>query len=102
MQLKALADETRMEIVRLLASGPLCACDLQASFDISQPTLSYHLKLLTDSGVVDAEREGRWMHYWLNKSHLQRLITFISESSAPGNGAEPKQRSCCSSTGGAL
>jgi ArsR family transcriptional regulator len=44
MQLKALADETRMRIIQLLASGPLCACDLHASFDISQPTLSYHLK----------------------------------------------------------
>jgi ArsR family transcriptional regulator len=95
MQLKALADETRMRIIQLLASGPLCACDLHVSFDISQPTLSYHLKLLSDSKLVEPRREGRWTHYTLNRSHLSSLMEFISESASAGNGIEPKQRSRC-------
>jgi ArsR family transcriptional regulator len=95
LQLKALADETRMRIIQLLASGRLCACDLQASFDISQPTLSYHLKLLSDSGLVDTKREGRWSHYSLNRSHMASLIEFMTESASADNGIEPKQRSRC-------
>ena len=95
VQLKALSDETRMKIIRLLASGTLCACDLQASFDISQPTLSYHLKLLCDSRLVETQREGRWSHYSLNRSHMASLIEFLTESASADNGIEPRQRSRC-------
>ncbi|MGM0432794.1 MAG: ArsR/SmtB family transcription factor [Spirochaetota bacterium] len=94
-QLKALADEIRIQIVQLLSSGPLCACDLQASFHISQPTLSYHLKQLTDSGIIIAEREGRWMHYSLNQKSVHALVNFITFSASVDNGVEPKQRSRC-------
>lgn len=96
LQLKALSDETRMKIIQLLASGTLCACDLQASFDISQPTLSYHLKLLCDSRLVETQREGRWSHYSLNRSQVSGLVEFITESASTGYGIEPKRRSTCS------
>lgn len=95
MQLKALADEIRIKIIQLLSSGPLCACDLQASFQVTQPTLSYHLKQLTDCDMVIAEREGRWMHYTLNREQVRALMNFITVSVSADNGVEPKQRSEC-------
>ena len=62
---KALADPNRLEILRLLAaqSGPLCACDIVDLFQLSQPTVSHHLKILKDAGLLCAERSGLWMFY---------------------------------------
>ena len=65
--LKALADETRLRIIDMLTSGELCACKILESFDITQPTLSYHMKILTDCGLVDGRRDGAWMRYTLKK-----------------------------------
>jgi ArsR family transcriptional regulator, arsenate/arsenite/antimonite-responsive transcriptional repressor len=73
-QLKALSDITRLEIINLLSSGSLCACDILESFQITQPTLSYHMKLLTDSNLVTAERVGKWTHYSLNGRELDDLL----------------------------
>lgn len=63
---KALADETRLKIVELLGSGELCACKILENFNITQPTLSYHMKSLCDSGLVEGKRDGAWMRYSLN------------------------------------
>lgn len=63
---KALSDETRLKIIDMLSCGELCACDILKSFNITQPTLSYHMKILTESGLVNANRIGAWMHYTLN------------------------------------
>lgn len=63
--LKALADETRLEIVDLLLRDTLCACDILENFHISQPTLSYHMKILTDCGLVEGCRDGAWIRYSL-------------------------------------
>ena len=62
---KALADPCRIEILRLLArqDGPLCACDIVGHFDLSQPTVSHHLKILREAGLVNATRQGLWMFY---------------------------------------
>ena len=64
---KALGDETRLEIVGLLAAakGGLCACDIESYFKLSQPTISHHLRLLRDAGLVTAERRGTWVYYAL-------------------------------------
>src|ERR1041385_8970921 len=63
---KALADPTRVAIVnRLAALGDTCVCDLTAAFDLSQPTISHHLRLLRDAGLVDATRRGTWAYYRL-------------------------------------
>ena len=63
---KALSDETRLKIAKMLTKGELCACKILESFHITQPTLSYHMKILCDSGLVDARRDGAWMRYSLN------------------------------------
>ena len=60
---KALGDETRLRIVALLAHGELCVCHLQHALDLSQPHVSRHLGILRAAGVVDARREGSWIHY---------------------------------------
>jgi ArsR family transcriptional regulator len=63
--LKALANAKRLEIVDLLSCGTLCACDILAHFSFTQPTLSHHMKVLQDAGIVRAEKRGRWQYYTL-------------------------------------
>ncbi len=63
---KALADPTRVAIVnRLAAASEVCVCDLTGAFELSQPTISHHLKILRDAGLVEAERRGTWSYYRL-------------------------------------
>ncbi len=64
---QALADATRWEIVRLLAEGPLCVCELKAALEVPQSTLSTHLQVLRSSGLLVAERRGRWMYYGIDR-----------------------------------
>ena len=60
---KALSDENRIRILKLLRSGEKCACKLLEELNISQPTLSHHMKILCDAGIVRGRREGKWTHY---------------------------------------
>ena len=72
--LAALADPTRMEIVRELAGQPeVCACDFTSCCDVSQPTVSHHLRVLRDAGVVTSERRGNWVFYRLAPNVTERL-----------------------------
>lgn len=71
---KALADPTRVAIVNRLAAAPeVCVCDLTAAFDLSQPTVSHHLRVLRDAGLVDSERRGTWAYYRLVPEAVERL-----------------------------
>lgn len=63
---KALSDETRLKIVEMLSCGEMCACDILESFNITQPTLSYHMKILTDCGLVNSRKDGSWIRYITN------------------------------------
>jgi ArsR family transcriptional regulator len=71
--MKALGDETRVKIFDMLSCGELCACRILEEFKITQPTLSYHMKILCDSGLVDGRRDGVWMKYSINKNGLNTL-----------------------------
>ena len=75
--LKALGDDIRLQIFEMLRQGSLCACKIQEKFDITQPTLSHHMKILCDSGIVLALRDGKWVHYSLNCKKLNELIAFL-------------------------
>jgi len=75
---KALADETRLKIIELLSDGEMCACQLLKNFNITQPTLSYHMKLLCNCGIVMARREGAWMHYRNNGTVIEEISGFLS------------------------
>lgn len=60
---KAFCDENRIRILKMLRSGEKCACKLLEELNVTQPTLSHHMKILCDSGVVVGRKEGKWMHY---------------------------------------
>jgi DNA-binding transcriptional ArsR family regulator len=71
---KALADPTRVAIVNRLSSlSTVCVCDLTAAFELSQPTISHHLRVLRDAGLVEAERRGTWAYYRLVPEAIDRL-----------------------------
>jgi ArsR family transcriptional regulator len=84
--LAALADPTRMEILRELAGAPeVCACDFTSCCDVSQPTVSHHLKKLRDAGAVTSERRGNWVFYRIAPNLGERLAA-ITAGLAPGAG----------------
>lgn len=75
---KSLSDETRLKIIDLLSCGEMCACQLLDHFNVTQPTLSYHMKILCDCGIVSGRREGAWMYYCINSAVMEHLIEFLS------------------------
>jgi ArsR family transcriptional regulator len=82
--LQALADPTRLAIVRELAGQPeVCACNLTDCCGVRQPTVSHHLKVLREAGVVLAERRGTWIYYRLDPTAADRLAT-VAQELVPG------------------
>ncbi len=75
---KALSDETRLRLVKLLEKGELCVCHLVAAVDMSQSKVSFHLKVLKEAGLVKDRRAGKWMYYRLNESDLFKRLLFLS------------------------
>ena len=73
---KALGDSTRLKIIEMLLCGELCACDILEAFQITQPTLSYHMKTLTESGLVVSRKEGAWTKYSNNEQLLESVKLF--------------------------
>src|SRR5689334_14817978 len=75
---KALGDETRLEMLGLLAAAgtELCACDIEGHFELSQPTISHHLKILREAGLVTGERRGTWVYYALDRGAHRLLADF--------------------------
>ena len=74
---KALGDSNRLQIVQMLSEGEKCGCKLLESFKITQPTLSHHMRILTECGLVNARKEGKWSHYSLNCETLKEYKQFI-------------------------
>jgi ArsR family transcriptional regulator, repressor of sdpIR and other operons len=83
---RALADSTRREILRMLRAGPLTSGEIASQFDSSWPTISRHLAVLRDAGLVLTERKGQEIHYELNTSVLQDLVQYLMEWSKPQAG----------------
>jgi ArsR family transcriptional regulator len=78
---KALGDPVRLRLLSLIASragGEVCVCDLTPAFDLSQPTISHHLKLLRQAGLIDCERRGTWVYYWLLPEMTDRLAGILT------------------------
>lgn len=75
---KALGDYNRLQIVQILSDGEMCGCKLLEAFDITQPTLSHHMKTLCGCGLVNDRKEGKWHHYSINKDVWNELSEFIS------------------------
>lgn len=70
---RALGDSNRLQIIQMLAEGEKCACKLLERFEITQPTLAHHMKILCECGLVEARKEGKWQHYSLN---LETFLAF--------------------------
>lgn len=75
---KALGDSNRLQIVQMLSVGEKCACKLLEAFEITQPTLSHHMKILCDCGLVETRKEGKWSYYSLNCEALAAFKAFVS------------------------
>ena len=74
---KALSDSNRLEIVRMLSDGEKCGCKLLERFEIKQPTLSHHMRILVDCDLVKDRKEGKWHHYSLNSETLSEFREYI-------------------------
>jgi ArsR family transcriptional regulator, arsenate/arsenite/antimonite-responsive transcriptional repressor len=83
---KALGDPVRLRLLSLIASHPggeACVCEISPTFDVSQPTISHHLKLLRSAGLLNCERRGTWVYYWVIPSALQQLSSVLRVDERP-------------------
>ncbi|QNP68732.1 helix-turn-helix transcriptional regulator [Streptomyces roseirectus] len=85
---KALGDPVRLRLMSMIASrgedGEVCVCELTPAFDLSQPTISHHLKLLRQAGLIDCERRGTWVYYWALPGVLDELAAFLTTARPAG------------------
>ena len=75
---KAFCDENRIRILQLLLDGEKCACRLLEEMNITQPTLSHHMKILCDSGIVVGSKEGKWIHYSLSEEGIESAQRYLA------------------------
>lgn len=87
--IKAISDETRLKIIDILSCGEMCACDILELVNVSQSTLSYHMKMLTDSGLVNGRKDGSWMRYSINKENAKMFLSNLN------NLVEDKEECVC-------
>ncbi len=80
---RALGDANRLQIVELLSRGEMCACRLLERFEITQPTLSHHMRILCESGLVSSRSEGKWRHYSLDREALAAFSKYIEGLGSP-------------------
>ncbi|HOV42014.1 MAG TPA: metalloregulator ArsR/SmtB family transcription factor [Oscillospiraceae bacterium] len=88
---KAFCDGTRLQILELLRGGEKCACKLLENLDIGQSSLSYHMKILVESGIVESRQEGKWTHYKISEkgssyaAGLLKMLTTPDDLAGGGN-----------------
>lgn len=83
---KALGDPVRIRLLSMIASragGEICVCDLTPAFELSQPTISHHLKLLKQAGLIESERRGTWVYYRLVPETTDRLAAVLTRPTGP-------------------
>ena len=76
---KAFCDENRIRIIKLLRSGEKCACKLLEEINVTQPTLSHHMKILCDAGIIVGRKEGKWTHYSISKNGSKKALGLLAE-----------------------
>ena len=90
---KAFCDENRIRIIKMLCSGEKCACKLLEELNVTQPTLSHHMKILCDSGIVVGRKEGKWMHYSISADGAKVAADCLKELTNSKSDCDNK--SCC-------
>ncbi|NTU89496.1 MAG: winged helix-turn-helix transcriptional regulator [Actinobacteria bacterium] len=93
---KALGDSNRMQIVRMLSEGEKCACKLLEKFDITQPTLSHHMKILCECGIVSVRKDGKWAYYSLDDEVFGAFGRYIASLGAASVASAHESDECCS------
>lgn len=91
---KALCDPKRLAILEQLRSGEKCACVLQEPMDLTQSGLSYHMKILCDSGLVASRQEGKWTHYRLSEAGRDKAVKLLLSITTPDTNQESGRLSC--------
>ena len=84
---KVLGDPVRLRVLSLIAARKgrqVCVCEITDAFDLTGPTISYHLRLLRESGLVDCQRRGTWVYYWIVPERLATLAQFLDPSDVAG------------------
>jgi ArsR family transcriptional regulator len=78
---KALGDPVRLRLVSLIGAhqgGEVCVCELTTAFDLTQPTISHHLRVLREAGIIGCERRGTWVYYWLVQAALDHIAALLT------------------------
>lgn len=91
---QALCDPKRLAILRLLRGGEQCACVLLGQLDLTQSGLSYHMKILCESGLVASRQEGKWTHYRLSREGQEHAIELLKQLTTP----DTEQATACTCT----
>ncbi|MGN0182799.1 MAG: ArsR/SmtB family transcription factor [Candidatus Ornithomonoglobus sp.] len=76
---KSFCDENRIRILEMLQTGEKCGCKLLEELNVTQPTLSHHMKILCDAGIVDSRKEGKWTHYKISNEGRNDIIKLLEE-----------------------
>lgn len=92
---KAFCDDKRLRILELLRGGEKCACVLIDQMDIGQSALSYHMKILVESGIVESRQEGKWTHYRISEKGGAYALELLKVLTTPKLNVELKQNICC-------
>lgn len=90
---KAFCDERRIDIIKQLSSGEKCACKLLEELNISQPTLSHHMKILCNAGIVIPRKEGKWTHYRIDENGSKKTVEILMTLIDVKEGSN--ENSCC-------
>lgn len=90
---KAFCDENRLQILELLCSGERCACNILEEMHITQPTLSHHMKILCDAGIVTGRKEGKWMHYSISSEGMEEVKECLEHFVICSE--DKRSKSCC-------
>ncbi len=88
---KAIADPVRLRLVSLIAcheGGKACVCELTGAFDVTPPTISHHLKVLREAGLIGSRRRGTWVDYWINPAVLARLSVLLGPQATATAGSK--------------
>ena len=89
---KAFCDENRIRILEMLQTGEKCGCKLLEELNVTQPTLSHHMKILCDSGIVEGRKEGKWTHYKISDDGRKNALKLLKEITGTQNTCIEK---CC-------
>ena len=93
---RALGDENRLQIIKMLTGGELCACKILDAFNITQPTLSHHMKILAECNLINSRKEGKWTYYSINRktiSEFKSSVSVLMRKNSPEKKSFEKQ--CC-------